>query len=381
MLISQNRRWRNKGFTIVELLVAIAVISLLIALLLPAVQSARESARRAQCLNNLRQIGLALHNYHDQFNLLPPSVIWGGPPGEPLGGGLFPVGAMDRIATGMATASDPARVHANWLMLLLPSLGEGALAGAMEPTLPVSDPANSKLRETRLATLSCPSDSYNTKGNPYIRDALSGGNSNHYARGNYAINMGPGRSCFFELDPSCTDGFHVGDPDLANVNITVWGSGVAGVNVSFGFEDFSSGLTNVVVVDEIRAGISELDPRGVWALGFPGASATSRHGLATFTEDANGPNNQYVHADDIIGCTAMTTQLGVSALTQARMPCWPAVGQPELNSQATARSMHPGGVQVLMGDGSAHFVSDTVSLDIWYLMHNRETTDPLTLPF
>ena len=377
----RKRRSASTGFTIVELLVAIAIISILLALLLPAVQSSRETARRAQCLNNLRQIGLALHNYHDQFGLLPPAVIWGGPPGEPLGGGAFPVGAMDRVATGAVSPTDPARVHANWLIMLLPSLGEGALAGAMEPTLPISDPANEQLRTTRVATLSCPSDGYNSTGNPYVRDALAGGDSNRYARGNYAINMGPGRSCFFELDASCTDGFHVGDPDLANVNMTLWGSGVAGVNVSMGFEQLTSGLTNVVVVDEIRAGVDKLDPRGVWALGFAGASATVRHGLATYVEDANGPNNQFVHSDDIIGCTEMTTQLGASVLQKARMPCWPAVGQPELNSQATARSMHPGGVQVLMGDGSAHFVSDTVSLDVRYLMHNRESTDPLTLPF
>ncbi len=375
-----KRTTHCRGFTLIELLVGIAIIGILVALLLPAVQSARETARRTQCLNNLRQVGLALHNYHDQFSRLPPSVIWSGPPGEPLGGGLFPVGVFDRIATGMVTPADPARVYANWLMMLLPALGEGALANAVESRLPVSDPANEQVRSTRLSTLSCPSDSYNSAGNPYVRDALVGGDSNHYARGNYAINLGPGRACYFESDPTCTDGFHVGDSDLASVNLTLWGSGAAGVNTSLGFNDFSSGLSNFVVVDEIRAGVHHIDPRGAWALGFPGASATVRHGLATFVEDANGPNNQFVHADDIVGCTELTTQLGGS-LQDLRMPCWPAVGQPELNSQATARSMHTGGVHVLMGDGSAHFVSDTVSSDVWYWMHNRETTEAVDLPF
>ena len=370
----------RRGFTIIELLVAIAIIGILLALLLPAVQSARETARRTQCLNNLRQVGLALHNYHDQFSLLPPVVVWGAPPGEPLGGGLLPVGVYDRIATGTATPSDPARVYSNWLMMLLPSLGEGALAANVVSTLPVSDPANEQVRKTRLATLSCPSDSFNSPGNPYVRDALTGGNSNEYARGNYGINIGPGRQCLFETDPTCTDGFHVGDPDVANVNMTLWGSGVAGVNKSFEFSDFLSGLSNVVVVDEIRAGVHAVDPRGTWALGFPGASATIRHGLATFIDDDNGPNNQYVHADDIVGCTELTTQLG-SSLQTLRMPCWPAVGQPEVNAQATARSMHLGGVHVLMGDGSVHFISDTVGSEIWYLMHNRETTDAVELPF
>src|ERR1700729_4211765 len=66
---------RPKGFTLIELLVVIAIIAVLIALLLPAVQAAREAARRAGCVNNLKQIGLALHNYHDSMNVFPPGYV------------------------------------------------------------------------------------------------------------------------------------------------------------------------------------------------------------------------------------------------------------------------------------------------------------------
>ncbi len=379
--MSTSPRPRRHGLTLVELLEAIAIIGILMALLLPAVQNSRETARRVQCLNNLRQVGLALHNYHDQFSLLPPAVVWGGPPGESLGGGVFPVGAIVRVAIGGVTPANPPRVHANWLMLLLPALGEGALANAVDSSQPVSAPENEQARTTRLATLSCPSDAFNTSRNPYVRDALAGGDSNRYARGNYAMNAGPGRACIYEIDSTCTDGFHVGDPDLEHVNMTVLGSGIGGVNTSLRFADFPAGTSQIVFVDEIRAGVHRLDPRGSWALGFPAASATSRHGLATFTEDANGPNNQFIHADDFVGCTELTNQLGEAKLLELRMPCWPAVGQPELNSQAAARSMHTRGVNVLMGDGSAHFVSDTVSTEVWFAMHNRETTDDYELPF
>ncbi len=143
----------RKGFTLVELLVVIAIIGILIALLLPAVQAAREAARRSQCSNNLKQIGLALHNYHDVHKVFPPALL----------------------NPGYATASTPA----NWVVpgvlntpgwnLLLPFIEQQALANSMNfkvcfnranPNgIPVigSDTINAPYMANRLPVLECPS--------------------------------------------------------------------------------------------------------------------------------------------------------------------------------------------------------------------------------
>ena len=377
---------RHRGFSIVELLVAMGMIGLLLALLLPAVQSARESARRTSCLNNLRQIGLALHNYHDQHQLFPPAMVWNGAAGEPMGGGIIPIGELDRIAMG-ETDTDPDRVCANWLIMLLPAIGEATLWNTFNPGLPISDPSNAAVRSTSVAMLLCPADSFN--GAPYVRDQLAGGSTNIYSRGNYGLNWGPGNQCIYELESTCVDGFHVDDPDLLNKNSVFWGNGAGGVNYSIAFQDITGGASQFIMVDELRAGVHPLDPRGTWALGYTGASGTMRHGIAADGEDDYGPNNQITKGDDIVGCKELTLTLGdgnlsqgIAKLAQLRMPCLRVPnGNPERNWEQTARSMHPRGVHVLCADGSAHFISDTISLDVWHGLHSRIPTDHFQSPF
>ena len=371
----------SPGFTLIELLVVIAVVGLLLALLIPAVQNARQAARRSQCQNNLRQIGVALQNYHSQFRLFPPVAIWGGPPGEPLGGGQIPVGILDRIATGKASEESPDRSFANWLILLLPNLDQASLYRAYDSNIPVSHDRNAEVRETSLPALRCPSDSYSRTDNPYIRDLNAGSRTNRYARGNYAMNMGPNRGCMHELDPDCQEGFHVDNADLAHKNMCLWGDGLGGINVSFSFKDIQAGASNVVIVDEIRAGIHPADPRGSWALGFAGASATVRHGIIDPQEDAAGPNNLHSSSDDIIGCTLIRSEMGIEELKRLGMPCQSTGAELEINAQATARSQHPGGVFVLLADGSVHFVGNSVNPEIWFHMHSRQAAALPDSPF
>ena len=110
---------RHRGFTLIELLVVIAIIAVLIALLLPAVQSAREAARRVQCVNNLKQIGLAMHNYHDSLGTFPIGVMGIRGPVAVNNGGYYPNGTPASYS------------RRTWAFLILPYLEQGAFYNAI----------------------------------------------------------------------------------------------------------------------------------------------------------------------------------------------------------------------------------------------------------
>src|SRR5262245_17299253 len=143
---------RHSGFTLIELLVVIAIISLLIALLLPAVQAAREAARRAQCTNNLKQLGLALANYESAHNCLPIAVVYAvnGVSGMP--------GAICQSPGGLHCQNTP------WFVLMLPYLEQAPLYNAFNASIGIEGPAllgyviNSTVMTSRIASFQCPSD-------------------------------------------------------------------------------------------------------------------------------------------------------------------------------------------------------------------------------
>ena len=129
-------RRRVRGFTLIELLVVIAIISVLIALLLPAVQQAREAARRVQCKNNLSQLALALHNYDLAHTMLPSGVV-------------NPTGPIENVAQGY---------HMSWITQTLPYLELRNIYSAIDFNLGVYDPAQDRARVAVIPVLSCPSD-------------------------------------------------------------------------------------------------------------------------------------------------------------------------------------------------------------------------------
>jgi prepilin-type processing-associated H-X9-DG protein len=371
ILVRSGGRSRNarKGITLVELSAVISIVGLLLALLLPAVQQARESGRAARCRSNLAQIGIALLNYEQQFHVLPPAVVWK-PAGEPLGQSIAAPGSVDRVSLGLVSSQEPDRVYANWLVTLLPFLDEQPLYDSFDLDRPLCDAANSQSRATSLPILLCPTDSAGE--GPFLRAGLENVDQ-AYARGNYAINGGSNQRCLMQLSRrkvNCKEGVSVNGTSLERDTSQVWGNGVAGVNRSMRLKEFARGTSKLIGVEEVRAGTHSLDRRGVWALGFVGSSVTACHGLF----GNNGPN---IGKDAIQGCTQVADQ--VPDLEQLGMPCLKSKTDPrlEISERATARSLHPGGVHVLMVDGSAHFLSDTIDKRVWHNLHSRNHTEQI----
>ncbi|QDU04852.1 DUF1559 domain-containing protein [Gimesia chilikensis] len=155
---------RKRGFTLIELLVVIAIIAILIALLLPAVQQAREAARRSQCKNNLKQIGLALHNYHDNFRVFPPGDV--------------------RRTYGSGVQSWTTS-QLGWIPRILPFLDQAPLYNQInfEMEHGVSAAPNNSLRQEKLPALRCPSDSSRQPSGSY-------GPTNYMANRGHETNSG-----------------------------------------------------------------------------------------------------------------------------------------------------------------------------------------------
>lgn len=295
---------RNRGFTLIELLVVIAIIAVLIALLLPAVQQAREAARRSQCKNNLKQLGLAAHNYHDTFLVFPP--------------GQFNYLGADLIAPPYGGA------RACWMQQLLPYLDQAPLyngfsASMSAGTMALQWPGH----ETVLTSLMCPSDS----GGPKV---MTYGAANAVAaqgfHGNYVM---CGASTEFTGNGTQLNGMFF---PLSRISLS----------------SVSDGSSTTVMAAEIllTPDTTSHDLRGRYYNSWEGNVLFSTL-LPPNTTTGDRSAQGY--------CSAAN-----------RRPC-ATTG----NNVQYSRSLHVGGVHVLMGDGGVRFVSDNISTLTWNALGSR----------
>lgn len=253
----------SRGFTLIELLVVIAIIAILIALLLPAVQQAREAARRTQCKNNMKQLGLALHNYHDVHRAFPPGWI-----------------AVD---SGVQSAHDGLN-GAGWGTMILPYLDQAPLYDRFNANLAIHDPLNIPFIDNVLPAWQCPSDPKPDKWE--IEEEGSPGTVlAELPTANYIGAFGTE-----ELD-GCENA-----PGTAPVaaNGQCRGNGVFYHNSKVRIRDITDGTTNTIMVGERRT-----DPGLGWYSTWPGMVAEGEEAFQRILGSADHvPNDPVGHLDD-----------------------------------------------------------------------------------
>ena len=306
-------RPRARGFTLIELFVVIAIIRVLVALLLPAVQSARESSRRVQCINNLKQIGLAMHQYHDTHAVLPPGkkgCCWG-----------------------------------TWLVYTLPHLEQSALfnawnsCGINSPGVPEGydldlryfGVANRTVTSTRLGVYLCPSDQTNAPITAVMNGITYACTSQNYAAnfGNTIVIQTDFQDVRFAGAPFVDIGSPLGDYDRPG-------------RKTVGFSAFLDGLSHTTLLSEVIVGQGQ-DLRG---FSWWGDAATFEAYLT--------PNSSF--PDVIFSAYYCINQ-------PPNPPC--IVATTALPEVLAARSRHPGGVNVALADGSVRLMKDSIDVRMW----------------
>ncbi|MDB5392235.1 MAG: prepilin-type N-terminal cleavage/methylation protein [Planctomycetaceae bacterium] len=232
--------FRRRAFTLIELLVTIAIIGVLLALLLPAVQAARESARRVQCRNNLKQIGIALHLYHDTHSVLPPGYLFFGPPQPPPADPNLGPTTKIKDAPPPGLLKQPNDPGWSWLALSLPFLDQAPLHNSINFNIAVRLPVNEVIRTVSLPFANCPSDPQTGIFTVYDEQTATMGlaQTSSYA------------ACFGAFGLINTD------PD--------YGSGLFLRNSHFRLADISDGLTSTIAVGERATIMAKSSWAGVW---------------------------------------------------------------------------------------------------------------------
>jgi prepilin-type N-terminal cleavage/methylation domain-containing protein len=311
---------RTEGFTLVELLVVIAIIGVLVALLLPAVQAAREAARRTECTNKLRQWGIAMQNHHDTL-------------------GYFPAGT---ISTGRTSTNGADR--RTFVLLLWPYLEAANLFATYDFSVPFWHANNMPAMTAQPAMYFCPSDRVGAfwKGDQYTR-----------SRGNYVV-------CYSNGDFFTNNRFaEVGEarsryPNYMPAPFSDYQDAKAqGINM----RKFVDGVSRTMLMSEVLMSTDDEDWDG------RGDFLNNHAGHSNYMT-IHTPNSSEVD-QMICGSPNSITLPG---------PCQNFNSSDGRGMFATARSNHPGGVTVVMGDASVQFTSDEIDRYVWQYLGSIEDT-------
>ncbi len=299
----------QRGFTLIELLVVITIIGILIGLLLPAVQAARESARRIQCSNNLRQLAVAMQNYHAARGILPPGAIaWPGDTQRPGPGAWYD--------------------DHGWYTQIGGYIEQTPWFKSINFKVQFSDPSNDAARRVRIPLFACPTDGL--RHNEW--ESTTWGRW----RGNYVVNFG---------------NTNYGQTTKANVQFL---GAPFGPHRSSRFGNMKDGTTHTLLMSEYVT-VLELDSQAGGQWGGPMSDFTTALGGQTF--EGWAPPNSLL-ADDVARVCPQAKFL------QGGIRC-NLIGNDTLSQSLAARSLHAGGVNASLCDASVRFYSDTIDQATW----------------
>ena len=307
---------KRRGFTLIELLVVMAIIAVLIALLLPAVQQAREAARRVQCKNNLKQMGIAMHNYHDSHKLFPPSST------SPFGRGVW-------LYPGLGPNDPNIHLH-SWASLIMPQIEQTNLYEQIDYNVSALDPANWPIASQTMSVYSCPSYSGEVYSDHPHYTTLVGMNS--FAIRNYTA---------------------MGASNVLGLSGAIPADGMLYPQSNTAIKDVTDGTTTTIMLVETRE-----ERATVWMDGTTASVAARWFDVMnppTFAGNSIALNHDPYFLSEAIFGSSNT-----------------------IDSQWGPSSFHTGGAHHLMVDGSVQFFADSIETGLYDALVTRAKGDVVT---